>query len=285
MRHIKKGDLLGYMPDTWIDEAERTLAELKTRLPEERSEFINKNYKLWSKLKLHMARISHEKCWYSEARLAISELEIDHFRPKNQVTGAKSPHNGYWWLAFTWSNFRLAYSLINKRRRDAREGDMQGKGCYFPLLNEDDRVPDIEPCDTSRERPVLIDPCVKSDVALLGYDVENGKVVEAFGPEHQERYLRANRSIDLYHLNEGTLIRDRAELYTAMSHLMDRVERLCTVRETVGLLNEEQEEEYDSLINQLGNFINSASPFSAFARACLQQRGERGWNTNLLLSA
>lgn len=27
----------------------------------------------------------HKKCWYSEARIAMSDVHIDHFRPKAKV--------------------------------------------------------------------------------------------------------------------------------------------------------------------------------------------------------
>ncbi len=286
MRHIKNSDLLGYMSEQWLKDATDALEVLKKLPPEERSGFINDNWKIWSDLKSALSKISHEKCWYSEVRIAPSELEIDHFRPKNRVTNSKIPHKGYWWLAFQWDNFRLAYSLINKRRRDPRDENVQGKGCYFPLVLEDARVPDTQPAPTGKERPQLIDPCVKADVQLIDYAVEDGKVVERYkAAQNAAQHLRARISIELFHLNEGTLIRDRHELQVAIRHAANRIEELEAERESVGKLTEGQQEEYDRLINQIGETINSASRFSSFARACLRQNGDRGWNTELLMTA
>lgn len=283
MRHIKNSDLLGHIKDAWLSEASDALQALEGKTPEERRAFINDNGEIWSGVKSAMAQLSHQKCWYSERRIAVTELEVDHFRPKNRVTGAIPPHKGYWWLAFDWKNFRLAYSLINKRRTDAREENVQGKGCYFPLIDENARVPDTAAAPTVGERPELIDPCIAADVQLLDYAVEDGKVVERFTTaQNQTRHRRAKTSIKLFHLNEGTLIRDRHDLYVAIRHSVRRIEELEAEREAHGTLNPKQEDEYDNLLNQIGDWINSAAPFSSFARACLKQNGDLGWNTYLL---
>lgn len=283
MRHIKQNDLIGSISNAWSQDAAKALTELTSAAPGARSELINKNYQIWSSLKGTMAALSHQKCWYSEKRIAVSELEVDHFRPKSRVSGITPPHRGYWWLAFDWKNFRLAYSLINKRRTDSREGNVQGKGCYFPLIDEAARIPDDPPAAIATERPKLVDPCVASDVLLLDYAVEDGKVVERYKLEKDAiRFERANVSIDLFHLNEGTLIRDRHDLYVAIDHSVKRIEELETEREATGSLSEKQSLEYDSLINQLADRINASAPFSAFSRACLRQNGDLGWNTELL---
>ena len=279
MRHIKRSDLLGLLPSDWSAEATAALEKLKTLPVDERSAFINERAELWSKVKKFLVQLSHGKCWYSEARIAPTELEIDHFRPKGRVAQASPPHRGYWWLAFEWQNFRLAYSLINKRRRDWRDDDVQGKGSFFPLLDETKRVPDTTPASIGNEKPLLLDPCDGADVQLLDYAVEDGLVLPKEGRPVQRQ--RAERSIELYHLNEGTLIRDRHELYVAIKYLVGQVERLLT-EEDLRQLTPKEEEEYDDLINQIADQINSASRFSTFARACLRQLGDRGWNTELL---
>lgn len=286
MRHIKQSDLMGSISDAWSENADAALETLKTTNIEDRSDFINKNYTIWSELKTAMAALSHQKCWYSEKRIAVSELEIDHFRPKSRVTGVAPAHKGYWWLAFDWRNFRLAYSLINKRRTDPREGDVQGKGCYFPLIDETTRIPDAAPASVAEERPKLIDPCVATDILLLDYAVEDGKVVERFKAEEDTtRFERAKVSVELFHLNEGTLIRDCHELFVAINHAVKRIEELESERQVSGELTHRQSIEFDALINQVADRINASAPFSAFARACLWQNGDLGWNSELLAAA
>ncbi len=286
MRHIKQNDLMGSISDAWSENAKAALETLKTTAIEDRPGFINKNYEIWSELKTAMAALSHQKCWYSEKRIAVSELEVDHFRPKSRVTGVTPAHKGYWWLAFNWRNYRLAYSLINKRRTDPREGDVQGKGCYFPLVDENARIPDIAPASIAGEKPKLIDPCVASDIILLDYAVEDGKVVERFKAEEDAaRFERAKVSVELFHLNEGTLIRDRHELFVAISHSVRRIEELENEREVSGHLTDKQTIEFDTLINEIADRINSSAPFSAFARSCLRQNGDLGWNSELLARA
>jgi len=283
MRHIKQNDLIGSISTAWSQAAANALTDLLTTAVDDRADLIKKNYQIWSNLKAAMAALSHEKCWYSEKRIAVSELEVDHFRPKSRVSGVTPLHRGYWWLAYNWRNFRLAYSLVNKRRTDSREGNVQGKGCYFPLVDEAARVPDDIPASTTAERPKLVDPCVASDVLLLDYAVEDGKVVERHKVEQDAiRFERANVSIDLFHLNEGTLIRDRHDLYVAINHAVKRIEELELERESIGSLTDQQSVEFDLLINQVADRINASAPFSAFSRACLRQNGDLGWNTELL---
>jgi uncharacterized protein (TIGR02646 family) len=285
MRHIKQDDLLGLIGDDWLLRAEAALEALKQLPPEGRSKFIKDHSELWSELKEHLSKLSHEKCWYSEARVPLSELEIDHFRPKNRVTACLNQHSGYWWLAFEWKNFRLACSLANKRRHDIRGDAVFGKGCHFPLLDENARVPDANPADVTPEKPKLIDPCVMADVRLLDYAVEFGKVVERYDRVSDAvRHDRAKISIELYHLNEGTLIRDRKDLQVAVTFISRQIESLCRQREAGGL-SAEQESEYDRLINQVSGYINATSRYSAFARACLLQQADLGCNKVLLVAS
>src|SRR5688572_9175952 len=137
MRHIKKSDLRCRIKDAWLTAASEALKELKGKTTKkERSNYIAKffqdNAVLWTDLKQCLAQPTPAKCWYSEVQRALPDLEIDHFRPKNSICGIK--HQGYWWLAFDWENFRVSSSVANKRRKDERAGTIEGKGTYFPLL-------------------------------------------------------------------------------------------------------------------------------------------------------
>jgi uncharacterized protein (TIGR02646 family) len=64
----------------------------------------------------------NHKCAYCETdTTAGAPLQVEHFRPKSKVTG-ESNHNGYYWLAYEWSNLTLGCSACNS-----------SKGTYFPI--------------------------------------------------------------------------------------------------------------------------------------------------------
>lgn len=288
MRHIKKPDLRGRIKEKWHKAAKAALAEVKRQPADQRGAFITsffkKNKDLWARLKKNLAQPTPAKCWYSEARRPVAELEIDHFRPKGAVTGCK--HAGYWWLAFNWENFRMATPLANKRRHDEIGENTQGKGTHFPLWDESKRVPDDEECSTKNETPLLLDPFVAKDVVLLDYSPEDGKVVERYDKAGNElRYVRANKSIELYHLNEGSLVARRGELAAILSEKGDKLEALWMRKEAGETLAKPEDDEIESLQNEIGELINATSEFSAFCRASLRQRGNRGWNEELLTIA
>jgi uncharacterized protein (TIGR02646 family) len=287
VRVINRSDLDALIPDDWYSRADAALEELERLPPEARQTFINANATIWRELKQHLNRISHGKCWYSEVLIADTDLEVEHFRPKGKISKAATPHRGYWWLAFNHNNLRLASPLVNKRRTDARQGDVQGKGSFFPLLDETNRVPDdsLPPRDTRHERPVLIDPCNGADVMLLDYSIERGKVSERFTVDQNEiRFKRAKASIEFYHLNEGTLIKKRKGLQVRIERLAQRIDDLAQRQESTGL-SAEQEREYGEVFHELSSLIGASAEFSAFARACINQRGNRGWTEALLISA
>jgi hypothetical protein len=286
MRHIKKSDLRARVKEAWIQAAAEGLKELKTKTTHKnRSEFIAKffrdNAALWTDLKQCMAQPVPAKCWYSEVQRAVPDLEIDHFRPKNAVNGCE--HDGYWWLAFEWGNFRISSPMANKRRTDVRAGTVEGKGIHFPLVDETKRVADETPTTIKDEKPLLLDPFEASDVLLLDYEVVSGKVVEKFSEEeHETKYRRAKKSIELYHLNEGTLLTQRAERGVAVGNMAKRIEVLFGRKENGEQLTQAEEEELENLQNDVANYICYSAEYSMFFRSLLRQLGSRGWNDALL---
>lgn len=273
-------DLNKKIKDSWLEKAAIARTELEKLPAWQRSKFIEKNSNLWRELRPLLIELSHDKCWYSEDKLPDACLEVDHFRPKNRISEAKD-HSGYWWLSFDWKNFRIASPVVNKRRTDHKQEKILGKGCFFPLLEEKHRVSNVSQWHTNCEEPALIDPCVKSDVLLLDYSVEDGLIVERSGPEDHTNYQRAKTSIDLYHLNEGTLNIKRMELHATIKHLGDWVEKLWAKKAT-RTITAEEENDMANYLNSLGDLVHPSSAFATFARASLMQRGHRGWNDALL---
>lgn len=107
----------------------------------------------------------YAKCAYCERIRDLSrELDVDHYRPKAWITewdgsppivtdiGPKEVDvgHGYWWLAFTWSNYVLACKTCN--------GGF--KRNLFPVAGS--REACIEGVEL-RERPLLLDPGSRFD--------------------------------------------------------------------------------------------------------------------------
>jgi hypothetical protein len=146
------------------------------------------------------------KCWYTEVFLEGADPNVDHFRPKGRVrevdeelnaTGLQS--DGYWWLAFELLNFRLASMHANQRRVDSDTDG--GKWDFFPVRGA--RAPEGTVWGAIIEDVLPLDPCSKSDVSRLCFDME-GKPC-ALTVATPTDTLRVKATIWLYHLNKSEL--------------------------------------------------------------------------------
>ncbi|WP_131726866.1 MULTISPECIES: hypothetical protein [Pseudomonas] len=152
---------------------------------------------VWRELKDGLANLLHDKCWYCETHVDRSDNAVDHFRPKNRVSDAANPHNGYRWLAFVPTNYRYACTYCNSRRKDVEGVTAGGKADRFPLIDETQRL--YGPGPLNQEQPVLLDPCEMGDWRLLGCHQENGQPCAASSDPVGKR--RAEDSIEVYHLH------------------------------------------------------------------------------------
>src|SRR5574342_650759 len=133
MRYIDIDSL--EIPDGWQIRADQALERLRQEVSEAeanaiaigadpvlaRKRAISNGLKIharaqvWQCLNSSLAMLSNGKCWYSESRNPTADKNVDHFRPKNRVE-EDSDHEGYWWLAFQWRNYRYASQWTNQRR-------------------------------------------------------------------------------------------------------------------------------------------------------------------------
>src|SRR6202035_4546646 len=107
-----------------------------------------------------LAAMSHQKCWYCEARQIRSDNAVDHFRPKSV----------YPWLAFSYLNYRFSCTYCNSVRKNPETGETEGKGDKFALFNEGQRATCEEELD--QERVMLLDPCSATDCAALDFRLD-----------------------------------------------------------------------------------------------------------------
>src|SRR4051812_48374124 len=134
MRYVDAQAVGQNLPDGWAARAKQAEEAVEAAQPAVRSAAVNARSAIWRDLKDTLKQVSHNKCWYCESIDIRSDNAVDHFRPKAAV--ADSPaHEGYWWLAFKWENYRFCCTYCNSRRLDDR-GNVGGKADRFPLRIE-----------------------------------------------------------------------------------------------------------------------------------------------------
>lgn len=146
----------------------------------------------------------NDKCAYCETK--EFDPQIEHYRPKNKVTGARK-HPGYFWLAFEWSNLVSTCFDCNKIGK--------GKGNRFPLLGgEANRlstpplsqngsgldVNELRPDhpQLSKERPYLLHP--EFDIPEICFAFDNEGLMSGIDAEG-----RGKETIKICNLNRKNL--------------------------------------------------------------------------------
>lgn len=183
---------------------------------------VHARVKIWQDLNSQLAALAYEKCWYSESRNPTADKNVDHFRPKNRVE-EDSSHEGYWWLAFQWRNYRYASQWSNQRRVNDANGTSGGKWDHFPLCEGSFRARSEED-DCELEEPELLDPIDPDDWKLLTFR-QDGYPIPSKQPGTQE-YKKAEISIIVYHLHCNELVKERRALAGQIQRLIQYMEAL-----------------------------------------------------------
>lgn len=269
-------------PDTWLKKANAVTELLKSvKSKEERKKIIEDNSSLWRELKNDLFKLSHGKCWYSEAKRTVSFFDVDHFRPKNNVKALNwdgfetiNIDEGYWWLAFDWKNYRPAGEITNRKNSD-EDGVCRGKQDYFPLLKGCQCA--ANPNDTIEyEIPVILDPTVLEDSIIISFDM-NGEVIPAV-PNDTFEYYRAKITIKLLHLDNPLLTDARLYVWNYCKRLLDEIEKIILKRDAASPLIEEIKR---NRLAELAELLSPKSEFSSVATACILQ-SKHLWAKNLL---
>ncbi len=205
---IDQKEVERHLPEDWLSDAEGLEAQLQEIVVsdageeekrERRKALIDANQSLWARLKQTLMDVSHHKCWYCETKNLRNDNAVDHFRPKGKVQERKD-HEGYWWLAFDWRNYRFCCTFCNSYRK--RNGSRGGKAAHFPLVSEEARA--MGPEDSIREElPKLLDPCAFADPTSLWFDPDG--TVRPRPNEDEDARKRAEESIRRYHLDDPFL--------------------------------------------------------------------------------
>jgi uncharacterized protein (TIGR02646 family) len=208
VRFIDIEEIEGSLPAGWAATAKAALDAVRNA-PDLRSATINAHRGVWAGLKELLKQHGNQKCWYCESKDLRSDNAVDHFRPKGNVRDTNPPHDGYWWLAFDWRNYRFCCTFCNSIRTSSQGSG--GKQDYFPLHDEAARAR-LEGDRLAREYPMLIDPAVDGDPDLITFN-ESGEAIPADRDATSLRYRRAQTSIARYHLNHPDILEARAAYF------------------------------------------------------------------------
>lgn len=227
-----------------------------------RSEYIKKNGS-WGLLKKWLAKASEYKCWYCEAKSARAPFDIDHFRPKLGITvdGVKLVgHDGYYWLAYEWSNFRLSCQRCNRPEKDGVD-ILHGKANEFPIQDEIQRC-SLPAASLISELPRLLDPCVQADCDLLAHGIDGE--VKPLAPTGTWEHQRARYTIDRLGFNEWNTPEAKKNSW----RLLDDLIRLAG--------NE------PSVVTHLQEHLSNDHEYSSFFRSAIGTHRDKAWVEALL---
>ncbi len=230
------------LPDGWQARADQVLNELRAEIAQAETAALAAGQdpaaarkaaitaglnvaarkRIWRDLAPKLSELRKDKCWYSESRNPTADKNVDHFRPKNQVEGDPS-HEGYWWLAFTWRNYRYSSQWCNQRRVNDNNGTSGGKWDHFPLCPGSFRARQ-ESDDIELENPELLDPIDPHDWKLLTFRPD-GHPIPAKPPDTLE-HQRAATSINVYHLHCRELVNERKAVAGQIQRIVQDLERL-----------------------------------------------------------
>jgi uncharacterized protein (TIGR02646 family) len=291
-------------PDGWQERANKALDELRKEItnaelaaqlngedvPTARKAAITKEFKktkhqkIWKDLAPYLARLCKDKCWYSESKNSGSDKDVEHFRPKNAVAEDLA-HEGYWWLAFDWRNYRYSCQWCNQRRVDVLNRTDGGKWDHFPVVAGSFRArQEGDNCD--EEEIELLDPIDPHDWKLLTFRPDGKPIPAKLLGTHE--YLRADISIRLYHLDRKEFVDDRRSLAGRVQRLVQYMEILRPQIKNPNMrkLYKDQEKELLRVIDRDSEYSAAALAYARF-EVYKMERGhqvKREWLEEILNS-
>jgi hypothetical protein len=213
------------LPEGWAEKATQLKNQLIAAGDSAARAAILKDNPVWSEVKSELRKLSHGKCWYTESVQLGTDVDVDHFRPKNRVAERCTEgdaHPGYWWLAYALENYRYSCIVANRLRRDIETDRVGGKADRFPIANEATRAMTSD-ADWQAEKTLLIDPCKADETALITFK-EDGEALPRFGSGEPYKYQKADLSIKYYSLNHSEFTKARIALRDKIEDL--RVEAI-----------------------------------------------------------
>ncbi|MBU4152375.1 MAG: hypothetical protein KKD63_05810 [Proteobacteria bacterium] len=247
----------GIPPQDWVDEAEAVTQLLRDAEDEAaRKVIIDANEGLWRDDRVRNWLLDQfgNKCWYSEAYESVSSIHVDHYRPKCRIKDlAGNTCEGYWWLAFKWSNYRISGQLLNVK-----------KGDLFPIV-EGARANSNDPVSLELEAPLLIDPLTEQ-ARLISYEKDEDAcvAVPASGINGDEAE-RAENTIAILGLNKRDRLNQKRATYWDKCLMTIEDYKSAAGPQALRLVHQL------SALKRLKEMVEYKSEFSSISEACIRK--------------
>ena len=231
----------------------------------ERKAFIKANQAAWSEVRHELSLMSFNKCWYTEAREAVSRYQTDHFRPHGRAKqAAKVYSEGYCWLAFDIENFRIVGVLANTQNQEYSE-DTVGKADWFPLIEPEKRAT-LASRSIANESPLLLDPVEQSDSNKSSFN-DNGEAHPSDDLSPEEKTL-VDQSIIHLGIRQSQLNGKRRDKWRECVRKIVKYSRFF--KKPKGQRTPEETETMEELAQEIITMASCRSEFSATVRCCLK---------------
>ena len=169
---------------------------------------------LYKRCRAEIFDAAYTKCAYCEAMVLLDQTgDVEHYRPKGKVTDendrevmigkgrSRSPHPGYFWLAYDWRNLLPSCARCNRPVKGP-DGKLVGKWNRFPVKGDQYAT---KPSGVAAEVPLLINPVTEDPADHLDMDAATGIL---FG-----KTQKGNTTIRLLGLNREGLPEARRDTY------------------------------------------------------------------------
>jgi len=227
----------------------------------DKKEYIKKT-NTWGLLKKWLSDLSDGKCWYCETFSERATADVDHFRPKAGITCDRaeiSNHDGYYWLAYEWTNYRYSCQRCNRPEKDADV--LYGKHNEFSLCDEKQRK--YSAACNNVEKPKLLDPCIEEDTQLLVH-LKDGTVA-ASSQQGTIEYERAAYTCKVLGLNSFGVPKKKKDAWEDLRLLIELVDH------------------HPKVVERLRNKLDpTTTEYSSFFRAAIGSYKDRDWIEALL---
>ena len=175
-----------------------------------RNKVIDDHAAHWGELKPWLSALSDGKCWFSETRDLYSHYDVEHFRPKKSAKALDgADRDGYWWLAFSYLNFRLCGNVGNRK-----------KGGWFPLQAGSANASYTNQCE-DMEVCYFLDPTHIGDVKLVAFNEEGNLIPDPHASDWEKE--RVEHTAARLKLNEHAQLPEaRRKIWTKTTGLINQ---------------------------------------------------------------